>query len=147
MYTISHKCATQCSTRTAHVPKVKTRWTIDSSVYVYFFFVSIHSQSSDRDTKRCERSYGVLKRRFSILHSGMQLRRPHLIQKIVSVCCMLHNLCIEMGADVDLNAFGIPANDNDDDNIAPPHVSRANPQRQSARDEIVPIFAERLLAQ
>lgn len=115
---------------------------------MFIFFLSLFILRAQIATRNVvERSYGVLKRRFSILHSGMQLRRPHLIQKIVSVCCMLHNLCIEMGADVDLNAFGIPANDNDDDNIAPPHVSRANPQRQSARDEIVPIFAERLLAQ
>lgn len=42
-----------------------------------------------------ERSYGLLKRRFPILKYGMQLQRLSLIQKIITVCCMVHNICLQ----------------------------------------------------
>lgn len=54
-----------------------------------------------------ERQYGVLKRRFPILVTGMQLYRLSLVQKVITVCCMLHNLCIDFG-DVDADDLPLP---------------------------------------
>lgn len=99
-----------------------------------------------------ERSYGMLKRRFHILQSGMQLRRVELIQKVISVCCILHNLCIDMG---DINVEDLPAPVNvrehdDGDELAPlpilPPVQPVHPRRRIVRDEIVAVFEERLVA-
>ncbi|XP_055839397.1 putative nuclease HARBI1 [Episyrphus balteatus] len=54
-----------------------------------------------------ERQYGVLKRRFPILASGIQLYRLDLVQKVIVVCCILHNLCIDYG-DVDSGNLPLP---------------------------------------
>lgn len=89
-----------------------------------------------------ERSYGILKRRFPVLESGMKLRRLDLIQKIVAVCCVLHNLCIDMGTDVDLNLFGEPIAEGIHDQQVVQHP--INERRRLVREEIVEIFAQRL---
>lgn len=120
---------------------------VDSSFYFYYF-LSLHSHFTHRaqiaTRNVVERMYGVLKRRFPILHSGMQLRRTHLIQQVISVCCVLHNLCIDMGDTIDLDAFGVlPANEDVEDEAAPP--PQLNRQRRLVRDEIVATFAGRIL--
>lgn len=92
-----------------------------------------------------ERSYGVLKRRFPILHSGMQLKRVDAIQAVVTASCILHNMCIDLG-DMDMDDFE-NVDGTDPEEAAPPpppqqpvgEVSRGN-----VRDEIVAIFAQRI---
>lgn len=51
-----------------------------------------------------ERSYGVLKRRFPILHFGMQVRNLPAAQKLICVCAILHNMCIDHG-DINVDDF------------------------------------------
>lgn len=43
-----------------------------------------------------ERQYGVLKRRFPVLAYGMRMN-IETVQKIITSCCILHNICIERG--------------------------------------------------
>lgn len=88
-----------------------------------------------------ERSYGLLKRRFPILHSGMQHCRMELIQKIISVCCILHNICIDMG-DTDVDDFPIiPEIAGGEDQPQPQEPAA---RARLVRDEIVQTFAVRL---
>lgn len=92
-----------------------------------------------------ERSYGVLKRRFPILHSGMQLHRLELIQNVICVCCVLHNICLDMG-DTGSDFESIPNEPPDTVRIAPPQSSpKSRSGRATARNEVVALFAERLL--
>lgn len=104
-----------------------------------------------------ERQYGVLKRLFPILVTGMQLYRLNLVQKVITVCCMLHNLCIDFG-DVDADDLPLPPHVNEEflnDNVPPEPRAPTPPQirplvrpgRQPiAREGIVNVFAERLAA-
>lgn len=92
-----------------------------------------------------ERSYGLLKRRFPILHFGMQIKRLDLVQKIVSTCCCLHNICIDVG-DIAVDDFEeLPP---EEVNVGEGGNANAPPAGQMAqglvRDEIVNIFAQRM---
>lgn len=90
-----------------------------------------------------ERSYGLLKRRFPILMYGIQVQRVAVIQKIIAVCAVLHNICIDMG-DLDVNDIPLP-------NVLPPpqpdqeelNPPQGMPARRNAVDAIVEIFAQR----
>lgn len=77
---------------------------------------------------------------------GMQLKRIELIQKIISVCCMLHNICIDMG-DADVNDLPLPlplqADMVDEQPVTAPELPPQHGQRQIARSTIVAVFAER----
>lgn len=92
-----------------------------------------------------ERSYGLLKRRFPILMYGIQVQRVAVIQKIIAVCCVLHNICIDMG-DVEVDDLSLP-----NELPAPQPDQDTNPQqieqeiivRRNAVDVIVDIFVER----
>lgn len=110
-------------------------------------FIAIRSHRSQIATRNVvERSYGLLKRRFPILHSGMQLKRLELIQKVIVVCCMLHNMCIDMGDTGDI--FGlIPNVEEPPAEPQPPAQPQAQPQPggRIARDQIVDVFAQRML--
>lgn len=107
------------------------------------------SQISTRNV--VERSYGVLKRRFPILHSGMQLSRVEAIQKVISVCCVLHNLCIDLGDTFEEEGDEdyVPDDCEGDDELPPPPQPQPPGrlgrlfQGRLARDEIVEIFARR----
>lgn len=90
-----------------------------------------------------ERSYGVYKRRFPILHSGMQIRNISTVQKIVSVCAMLHNMCIDHG-DVDVSDFEEITEETN--NALPGIGAAAGPSATIVRPEIVQIFHSRLLS-
>lgn len=96
-----------------------------------------------------ERAFGVLKRRFPILHSGMQLQRLPLIQKIISVCCLLHNVCIDCG-DTNMNDFEvlpIATPERDQPNDIPNEERRRRPNENAqpkARDVIIGIYERRL---
>lgn len=76
------------------------------------------------------------------MHFGMQLRRLDLIQKVICLCCVLHNICIDMGdAGDDFEIIPIEPAAADRGPVAP------QPQggRRIARDEIVATFAQRIL--
>lgn len=72
----------------------------------------------------------------------MQLKRLDLIQKIICVCCVLHNICIDMGDAGD--DFEIIPNEpgNGDREPIPPQPQAT---RGMARDAIVATFAQRML--
>lgn len=91
-----------------------------------------------------ERSYGLLKRRFPILHSGMQHCRMELIQKVIGVCCIFHNICIDMG-DTDVDDFPIIPDIAGGEDQPPPQPQAPAARARLARDEIVQTFAIRLL--
>lgn len=91
-----------------------------------------------------ERQYGVLKRRFPILASGMQLYRLDLVQKVITVCCMLHNLCIDFG-DVNTDDLPLPRNMNEEilnQNIPLPPLPPTPPQIHRGRVVRRPIARE-----
>lgn len=95
-----------------------------------------------------ERSYGLLKRRFPILMFGMQLKRLSLIQKIISVCCMLHNICIDMG-DAEVDDLPMPTNSVYQDPVelaapvaAPPLPQLRRRKRPIARISVIQMFTE-----
>lgn len=120
----------------------------------------LRSQITTRNViVRCN---GVLKRRFPILHSGMQLQRLELIQNVICVCCVLHNICIDMGdtGDIylpmgDIGDTGDMGDTDNDLEILPSEAAadgrgaapppQPQPGRATARDEIVAIFAQRLM--
>lgn len=52
-----------------------------------------YSQIKTRNT--VERSFGVLKKRFTCLHFGMQFRELAKVQDIILACCILHNMCVD----------------------------------------------------
>lgn len=76
---------------------------------------------------------------------GIQVQRVAVIQKIIAVCCVLHNICIDMG-DVEVDDLWLP-----NDLPAPQPDQDTNPQqieqeiivRRNAVDVIVDIFVER----
>lgn len=108
----------------------------------FFSFIFIRSLISTRNV--VERSYGVLKRRFPILHSGMQISRVAAIQKVICVCCILHNMCIDLG-DVEMDDFeNCEGVDDDDNNEPPPQAPDGAVSVGWVRNEIVAIFAQRL---
>lgn len=74
----------------------------------------------------------------------MQLQRLELVQRVIGVCCVLHNVCIDMG-DTDVDDF---------EQLLPDRIAVENEReeapaavrgRRLIRDEIVAKFAERLL--
>lgn len=75
----------------------------------------------------------------------MQLQRLDLVQKVIAVCCVLHNVCIDMG-DTEAPDFAqlLPdciAVENEEEQAA----AAADRGRRLIRNEIVATFAERLL--
>lgn len=96
-----------------------------------------------------ERSYGLLKRRFPILMYGIQVKRVAVIQKIIAVCAVLHNICIDMG-DFGVDDIPMPNWPNvlpplqpDQEESIPPQMVQGMPARRNAVDVIVDIFAQR----
>lgn len=74
------------------------------------------AQISTRNT--IERCFGVLKRRFPCLHSGMQLKLQKVLKVIVVACVVLHNMAL------DLDDFII-----DNDELADEEVVEAEPRQ------------------
>lgn len=103
-----------------------------------------------------ERAFGVLKRRFPVLHSGMQLHRVRLIQLVVSCCCILHNICIDSG-DTIMDDFPdlppvVPTMVSEEEFI-PTNEQPTNARRRArapvvpkARDVILRIYEQRVAA-
>lgn len=95
-----------------------------------------------------ERAFGVLKRRFPILHSGMQLRRIQLVQLVTTVCAMLHNICIDTG-DLNIQDFPeLPEEPLMDVPVEPNDANDAGGRRrrpvQNAREAILAIYEQRI---
>ena len=53
------------------------------------------SQTATRNT--IERCFGVIKKRFYILKTGIRLKNMELTSKLIQCCAILHNLCITHG--------------------------------------------------
>lgn len=115
-----------------------------------------------------ERAFGVMKRRFPVLKFGMQLRRLNLIQKIITVCVVFENICINMGDfDIDELPLHHAIDDEQFENVfvpeeihpppAPPRPRRRRrvggqlvgpppPPPPNARHRIINVFAQRMAA-
>lgn len=97
-----------------------------------------------------ERAFGLLKRRFPILHSGMQLQRVEVIQQMVMTCCILHNICIDAGdlavddfADIPTHIPAAPAdNENENEPVRGGRARRVIVPK--AREVIVRLYEQRL---
>lgn len=59
-----------------------------------------------------ERAFGILKRRFHLLHSEIRMS-PERVCTLVAACCILHNIAIENNE---------PMEDDDDDHQDPPDL-------------------------
>lgn len=72
----------------------------------------------------------------------MQICKIEVAQKIVSVCCLFHNMCINMD-EMNINDFALLPDNAENDDLAPDAAAVA-PTQTLARTEIVAIFADRL---
>lgn len=55
----------------------------------------LYNQSQIRTRTCVERSYGILKRRFPVLATGMKLTSLETIRKVIVSCCVMHNIAVE----------------------------------------------------
>lgn len=91
-----------------------------------------------------ERAFGLLKRRFPILHSGMQFQRLDLIQRVITTCCILHNICINAGDTVVDDDLNIPPEAEPEEPVPALGRGRRAPYVRKARDIIVSIYEQRI---
>lgn len=114
-----------------------------------------------------ERAFGLLKRRFPVCAFGMRLRRLDVAQKVITICFMFHNICLDMGdagIEPDPAIEGLIQTIDDelfDQQPIPEHIYRPPSPRTrrrranvraaeddpplSARERIVLVFAQRVL--
>lgn len=60
---------------------------------------NLYNESQTRTRNVVERQYGVLKRRFSVLSTGMKVRME-TVQMIIVACAVLHNIAIDAREEV-----------------------------------------------
>lgn len=57
---------------------------------------ALYNESQTKTRNAVERSYGVIKRRFPVLSTGMKLKlETGIVQKIIVACCILHNIAVD----------------------------------------------------
>ena len=81
-----------------------------------------------------ERSFGVLKQRFSVLNTPLRVKSPQFACEIVKACSVLHNMCIRfMPLPLDIPEF------HDGDNI--PEENVQNEENIQGRQHLINYFA------
>lgn len=67
------------------------------------------------ETTRCtiERSFGILKKGFHVLHSEIRMS-PTKVSWVIVACCVLHNLAIDLNIPLD-DDWGVDVDDNADE--------------------------------
>ena len=85
-----------------------------------------------------ERTFGIIKKRFYSLSTGLRVRKLSETSKIVIACFILHNLCIKFGDQGDdFEDFNDEDSNGNEDQAFP-----VPEQREGRRTELLHFFQE-----